>query len=57
MKENKETIKTVAITILLTANISFILGIIYNQRQNDMVDNKIEAAVQSLKVEINQTKK
>lgn len=52
MLKNKETFKTIAITILVTAQIAFIAGIFYNQKQNDATETKINAAVAELKAEL-----
>ena len=52
MLKNKETIKTIAITILVTAQLAFIAGIYYNQNQNDQVETKVQSAVQELKAEL-----
>ena len=35
MLKNKETIKTIVITVLVTAQVAFLAGIYYNQRQNE----------------------
>lgn len=52
MFKNKETIKTIAITILVTAQIAFIGGIVYNQKQTEATETKINQAVTSLKAEL-----
>ena len=56
MLKNKETIKTIVITVLVTAQVAFLAGIYYNQRQNDHVENKIQAATQELKAELQNPK-
>lgn len=52
MIKNKETIKTIVITVLVTAQVAFLAGIYYNQRQNDHIENKVNSAVSSLKAEL-----
>lgn len=52
MIKNKETLKTVAITVLVTFQIAFIAGITYNQKQTEATENKINAAVTELKAEL-----
>ena len=52
MPKNKETLKTIAITVLVTAQLAFIAGIVYNQKQNDDTNTKINAAVTELKAEL-----
>ena len=52
MVKNKETIKTIAITILVTAQIAFIGGMVYNQKQNDFVKTEVQEQVQQLKAEL-----
>lgn len=56
MKENKETIKTVVIAILITANIAFFAGIWYNNHQDQSVRAEVDTQVQSLKAELSSTK-
>lgn len=51
MIKNKETLKTVVITVLVTFQIAFIAGITYNQKQTEATENKINAAVTELKAE------
>lgn len=57
MKENKELIKTVIITILITANASFLAGVYYSNRLNAHVKTEVQTQVSSLKVELPETKK
>lgn len=52
MIKNKETIKTIIITVLVTAQLAFLAGIYYNQKQNDHVETKVNSAVQQLKAEL-----
>lgn len=52
MIKNKETLKTVAITVLVTFQLAFIAGIVYNQKQTEATETKINAAVTELKAEL-----
>jgi len=52
MKDHKEMIKTVIITILITANVSFMAGIWYNQNQTDNLNREIQTQVDRLKAEL-----
>lgn len=52
MIKNKETLKTIAITVLVTAQLAFIGGIFYNQKQNDHIKSEVQAQVQELKAEL-----
>ena len=52
MIKNKETLKTVAITVLVTFQIAFIAESDYNQKQTEATENKINAAVTELKAEL-----
>lgn len=57
MKTHKELIKTVAITILVTANISFLGGVWYANKNHDHVKREVNSAVQGLKAELSSTTK
>ena len=52
MLKNKETIKTIVITVLVTAQVAFLAGIYYNQRQNEHIETKVNSAVSELKAEL-----
>lgn len=52
MKEHKELIKTVLITILVTANISFLAGYFYHSHETKTTNSAIKAQVDQLKVEL-----
>ena len=52
MIKNKEALKTIVITVLVTAQVAFIAGIYYNQLQNDHIETKVNSAVQQLKAEL-----
>lgn len=47
MKINWNSVKNVVITVLITANIAFIGGIVYNQKATEDVNARIDAAVQA----------
>ncbi len=54
---NKEILKTVAITVLLTANVAFILGIKYNQAQTKNIQAEVNSQIERLKVSLPETTK
>lgn len=57
MKEHKETIKTVAIAILVTANIAFIGGVFYANHQNASMKAEVQNQISSLKAQLPATQK
>ena len=57
MKDHKETIKTIAITILITANVAFLAGVFYNQKQNSYIRNEVQKQVQAFLASDPSTKK
>lgn len=61
MLKNKETIKTIVITVLVTAQVAFLGGIWYNQSNVDAMDKQVKEQVteqvQLLKTELQTTKK
>lgn len=57
MKDHKELIKSLAIAILLTANIAFFAGILYNQRQQNQLKAEVQTQIQSLKDQLQLTTK
>ena len=60
MFKNKETIKTIVITVLVTAQIAFIGGIMYNQSNTNSMNAQVKAQVteqvQMLKTELQTSK-
>lgn len=48
-KRTTEIIKTVIITILITANIAFIGGMQYQKKQDNNVNNAVQQQVERLK--------
>lgn len=57
MKEHKETIKTVAIAILVTANIAFFAGVFYSNQQNDHMKTEVQNQITQLKASLPSTQK
>jgi predicted negative regulator of RcsB-dependent stress response len=51
-KLNIETIKTIIITILITAIVAFIGGMQYQKRQTEQVKTEAATIVKSVKVEV-----
>jgi len=52
IKKNKETIKTVVISILLTAVVAFALGMAFESRANKQIEQaRAEAQAQVVKIE------
>lgn len=56
MKTNKELLKTIAITILITSNISFLAGIYYHKNQSEGIRREVNSQVESLKAELSDPK-
>lgn len=50
--KNKESFKTIVITVLVTFQIAFIAGIVYNNHQTQATESKINSAVTELKAEL-----
>ena len=57
MKDHKETIKTIAITILVTANLAFIGGVLYANHQNANIKHEVQSQISQLKDQLQSPQK
>lgn len=55
MKDHKETLKTIAITILVTANLAFFAGIWYSNQQQNHIKAEVNSQINQLKAELPST--